>query len=109
MPSFSPASCRGPVSSRECDRPGYPAPVAGYYIGVGFTDSAVLYSNLSNNNATYVDVYRQPQNAPGRANQAGERQPGDALGHVLDTGRPGPGNAQGEGLHWPRQASVRPR
>jgi hypothetical protein len=35
-----------PAGTYQVSIDGYPAPVAGYYIGVGFTDSAVLYSNL---------------------------------------------------------------
>jgi hypothetical protein len=35
-----------PANTYQLSMDGYPAPIAGAYVGIGFTDSTVLYSNL---------------------------------------------------------------
>lgn len=35
-----------PASTYQVSMEGYPAPFAAHYVGIGFTDSAILYSNL---------------------------------------------------------------
>lgn len=35
-----------PASTYQVSMDGYPAPFAAHYVGIGFTDSAILYSNL---------------------------------------------------------------